>query len=347
MIKAAVIGASGYIGMELVRLLLMHPDAELVAVTSRRFKGLRVGDVLPHLQGFTDLKFEDVDAAELSKRADIVFTAVPHGAAMSYVPKILENASVVDLSADYRLNPQEYEKIYKKKHEDPRIAVYGLTELHTAEIKDARLVANPGCYPTGAVLAVAPLVAEGIVAHAVFDAKSGISGGGAEPSERSHFPNLAENIIPYNVTKHRHVAEIKMELARLASASSSASATLKVSFTPHVIPCIRGILTTAHVLLRDGVSVPTPEQLNSLYERFYEGKPFIRIFGERMPSLSYVRGTNFCDIGFWVDEDAMRIVVVSAIDNLVKGGAGQAVQNMNLMFGLVETTGLHTPSLTP
>ncbi|MHC1579649.1 MAG: N-acetyl-gamma-glutamyl-phosphate reductase [Candidatus Alkanophagales archaeon] len=344
MIRAAVIGASGYIGMELVRLLLTHPDAELVAVTSRRFKGLRVGDVLPHLQGFTDLRFEDVDAADISRRADVVFTAVPHGAAMGYVPKILENAKVVDLSADYRLAPQEYERVYKRRHEDPRAAVYGLTELHAAEIRGARLVANPGCYPTGAVLAVAPLVAEGVVAHVVFDAKSGISGGGVEPSERSHFPNLAENIIPYNVTRHRHVAEIKMELARLAG---SPAATPRVSFTPHVIPCIRGILTTAHVLLRDDAETPTPGRLKSLYERFYEGKPFVRIFGERTPSLSYVRGTNFCDIGFWVDEDARRIVVISAIDNLVKGGAGQAVQNMNLMFGLAETAGLLTPSLTP
>ncbi len=338
MIKAGIIGGAGYTGLELIRLLLMHPEVEISVVTSRRYKGEKISDVNPHLEPFIELEYEDVDTKEIADRSDVVFVAVPHGSAMDYVPELIaRGARVIDLSADYRLKKDEYERIYKREHKDKhkeeRRAVYGLTELHP-EVADADLVANPGCYPTGAILAVAPLVKEGGggVKQVIFDAKSGISGAGVEPSETSHFPNLAENIIPYQVTAHRHVAEMRMELG------------VKVSFTPHVIPSIRGILTTAHVFLAEGTK--THHAIERAYKQFYEGKRFIRL-RKGIPSLSAVRGTNFCDIWFEIEEKSNRIVVISAIDNLVKGGSGQAIQNMNVMSGLNEGEGLWFPGLVP
>jgi len=363
MINAGIIGGAGYTGLELVRLLVMHPEVEISVVTSRRYKGKKVSDVNPHLFPFIELEYEDVDTEEIADRSDIVFVAVPHGSAMDYVPELMaRGAKVIDLSADYRLKKEDYERIYRREHKDKeeRKAVYGLTELHP-EVASADLVANPGCYPTGAILAVAPLVKEvspyracGVVGQSptmvkqvVFDAKSGISGAGVEPSETSHFPNLAENIIPYQITEHRHVAEMRMELH------------VKVSFTPHVIPSIRGILTTAHVFLDTRETKTKPlqglqgrgaephnDEIEEIYKRFYEGKRFIRL-REGIPSLSSVRGTNFCDIRLEVEEKSNRIVVISAIDNLVKGGSGQAIQNMNLMFGLAEEEGLWFPGLVP
>jgi len=335
MIEAGIIGGAGYTGLELIRLLVRHPQVNISIVTSRRYKGRKVSDVNPHLSPFIALDYEDVDTQEIADRSDIVFVAVPHGSAMEYVPELMERgARVIDLSADYRLKRANYERVYKREHKDKeeRDAVYGLTELHP-EVADATLVANPGCYPTGAILAVAPLVKGGLVKQVIFDAKSGISGAGAEPSETSHFPNLAENIIPYQVTAHRHVAEMRKELP------------VNVSFTPHVIPAIRGILTTAHVFLNERTP-KTHEELEGVYRQFYVGKRFIRL-REGLPSLSAVRGTNFCDIGFEIEEGSDRIVVISAIDNLVKGGSGQAIQNMNVMFGLDEGEGLWFPGLVP
>jgi len=339
MIEAGIIGGAGYTGLELLRLLLMHPRVRISVVTSRRYKGKRVSDVNPHLERFTELEYEDIDTREIADRSDVVFLAVPHGSAMDYVPELLNaGARVIDLSADYRLDRKEYERIYKRRHKDTehRNAVYGLTELHP-EVADAALVANPGCYPTGAILAAAPIVRSGMVKRVVFDAKSGISGAGADPSEKSHFPNLAENIIPYELTAHRHVAEMRKELPQV-----------KVCFTPHVIPSIRGILTTAHLFLAEGEERMTEQEIEELYRQFYDGKRFIRLrTGKDIPSLGAVRGTNFCDIGFEVEEDSDRIVIISAIDNLVKGGSGQAIQNMNVMFGLDEWQGLWHPGLVP
>ncbi len=341
MIKAGIIGGAGYTGLELVRLLLMHPKVEISVVTSRRYKGKRISDVNPHLEPFIELEYEDIDTKEIADRTDIVFLAVPHGSAMDYVPQLMaREARVIDLSADYRLKKEEYERIYKLQHKDKdkekRKSVYGLTELHP-EVADADLIANPGCYPTGAILAVAPLMkgneGGGRVKQVVFDSKSGISGAGAEPSDKSHFPNLAENIVPYEVTAHRHVAEMRMELS------------VKVSFTPHVIPSIRGILTTAHVFIEENEAI-TQDEIEETYKQFYEGKRFMRL-RKGLPSLSSVRGTNFCDIGFKKEEKSDRIVVISAIDNLVKGGSGQAIQNMNLMFGMDEREGLWFPGLVP
>lgn len=336
MIKAGVIGGTGYTGLELLRLLVQHPEVELSIVTSRRYKGQKISAVNPHLSPFIALEYEEVDTREIAARSDVVFLATPHGSAMDYVPGLLEGGTrVIDLSADYRLTRAEFERVYKREHKDrvERNAVYGLTELHPA-VAEATLVANPGCYPTGAILAVMPLVRAGLVSRVVFDSKSGISGAGAEPTETSHFPNLAENIIPYQITAHRHVAEMRQQLG------------VTVNFTPHVIPAIRGILTTAHVFLHEGVT-KSREELEQLYQRFYAGKRFIRLLTTGVPALSAVRGTNFCDIRVEVEQGSDRIVVLSAIDNLVKGGSGQAVQNMNVLFGLDETAGLWFPGLVP
>lgn len=332
-----IIGGSGYTGGELLRLLAGHPEAHVAAVTSRSRKGQQIGDTHTHLRRIYDLSFEDLSAEEVASRSEIVFTAVPHGTAMQVVPSLLDaGVKVIDLSADYRLRTEVFEKIYKIKHTDPREAVYGIPELHP-EVSEQSFVANPGCYPTGASLAAAPLAAAGLIELAVFDSKSGISGAGAEPTEVSHYPNMAENIQAYKLTSHRHRAEITQELSRLDPALK------KISFTPHVIPSVRGILTTAHIFVKDELS---EEEISQIYSNFYRDKPFIRLV-KGIPMLGSVRGSNFCDIGFEVEKGSNRIVVISAIDNLVKGASGQAIQNMNLMFGLDEKTGLWMPGFAP
>jgi N-acetyl-gamma-glutamyl-phosphate reductase len=269
-------------------------------------------------------------------RCDVVFTAVPHGTAMNVVPQILDaDTKVIDLSADYRLPANVFEKTYNLKHKAPKEAVYGLPELHP-EVAGASMIANPGCYPTGATLAAAPLTAAGMVERVIFDSKSGISGAGAEPSGVSHYPNMAENVQAYKLTTHRHGAEMRQELGRLDNNT-------RVSFTPHVVPSVRGILTTAHLFLKEDIDAG---QVADIYNRFYKDKTFIRVI-DGVPMLGPVRGSNFCDIGFEMDAEGQRLVVVSAIDNLVKGASGQAVQNMNLMFGLDETAGLRIPATFP
>lgn len=336
MIQAGIIGGSGYTGGELMRLLSGHPDAEVVCVTSRRLDGKPVRSVHPHLIGFMDMDFKNLDAGEVAERCDVVFTAVPHGSAMDAVPRLLDGGTrVVDLSADYRLPSMLFQQVYALTHTAPREAVYGLPELHP-EVAGAALVANPGCYPTGAVLAAAPMVNAGLVERAVFDSKSGISGAGAEPSQVSHYPNMAENIQAYKLTAHRHGAEMRQELGRL-------DPHIRISFTPHVIPSVRGILTTAHLFLKEKIDT---EQIDRVYKDYYRNTPFIRLL-DRAPVLGAVRGSNFCDIGFEMEGGDQRLVVISAIDNLVKGASGQAVQNMNHMFKLEETAGLWTPALFP
>ncbi|MDY6966693.1 MAG: N-acetyl-gamma-glutamyl-phosphate reductase [Halobacteriota archaeon] len=333
MIDVGVIGGSGYTGVELIRLISNHPGVKIKIITSRRFEGRKISDVHPHLRSISELFYEGADVQKVADVSDLVFTAVPHGTAMEYVPELLEcGVRVVDLSADYRLNPDEYKRVYGKEA-DRRDAVYGLPELHS-EISKAELVANPGCYPTGAILAVVPLVKNGVVKQVVFDSKSGITGAGADPTEVSHYPNLAENIVAYKITTHRHKAEIVQEL--------DPQNKVHISFTPHVIPCKRGILTTAHVFVNKDLS---HDDIDTMYQEFYEGKPFIRLTG--IPSLGSVRGSNFCDIGFEIEEGTNRIVVISAIDNLIKGASGQAIQSMNLMLGLDEKTGLWMSGFSP
>ncbi len=320
-----------------MRLLLNHPYANVVAATSRRLAGKDICDTHTHLRGFLDMKFEDLSPDKIKDRCDVVFVAVPHGTSMNIVPQLLDgNTKVIDLSADYRLKTDVFEQVYNMRHTNPIDAVFGLVELHP-EVTGEMFISNPGCYPTGAILSAAPLVAAGTVKSAIFDSKSGISGAGVNPSITSHYPNLAENIQAYKLTTHRHRAEIFQELNYLDNELTN------ISFTPHVIPSVRGILTTAHIFIKSIVSM---DELRSIYTDFYKDKPFVRII-DGIPSLNAVRGSNFCDIGFEVDELNNRVVVVSAIDNLVKGASGQAIQNMNLMCGFDETEGLWMAAVAP
>ncbi|MGV8125601.1 MAG: N-acetyl-gamma-glutamyl-phosphate reductase [Methanothrix sp.] len=341
MIDVGIVGGSGYTGGELLRLLANHPQANVVAVTSRKLAGKPVTAVHSHLKNIYSLNFEVLGAKEAADRCDIVFTAVPHGTAMDWVPELLDaGTKVIDLSSDYRLPVDVFEKTYATKHRAPREAVFGLPELHP-EVAKAKLVGNPGCYPTGAILALAPLANAGLVERVIYDSKSGISGAGVEPTETSHYPNMSQNVIPYKLTAHRHVPEIKQELSRLSPG-------IKVNFTPHVVPSVRGILTTAHVLARPAAEETLQDKgrVASIYREFYQNAPFVRM-ADGVPKLSAVRGSNFCDISFEPEKESDRLVVVSAIDNLVKGASGQAVQNMNLMAGLDQKTGLWFPGLAP
>ena len=331
--KVGIIGGTGYTGSELLRILAKHPEAEVVAVSSRREKGRKIHEVHPHLKGFYDIEF--VDPTEgIFLECDVVFTAVPHGEAMRYVPELYESGvKVIDLSADYRLKKDVYERVYGKKHEAYIEAVYGLPEIRREEIKKARLVANPGCYPTGTIPAVAPLADQEIVERVVFDSKSGITGAGATPTDFTHYPNLHEAVVPYKITDHRHYYEMEQELKRFQE-------DIKISFTPQVFPGSRGILTNAHVFLRGDLD---QEEIKKLFRDFYRNCYFVRF--QKTVRLSYVRGSNFIDIS--INKGSDRVVIVTAIDNLVKGASGQAVQNMNLMFGLEEWVGLDYPPLFP
>ena len=283
---------------------------------------------------FKNIPPEDIDS-------DFVFCATPHGASMKIVPELYEKGiKIIDLSGDYRFEDlNTYEEWYNLEHTGKLDAVYGLPELHREDIKKAKLVANPGCFPTGSILALAPLVKEDLIEDRIIvDSKTGVSGAGVNPSETTHFPNVNENISPYKITTHRHSPEIEKELEKLTNKN------IKLSFTPHLAPITRGILTTAHTFLKEDVS---REQIIDVYERFYKNEPFVRIFDEGAPTLTGVRGSNFCDIGgFEVDRHG-RLVVVSAIDNLVKGASGQAVHNMNLMAGFDETESLLYGGLKP
>lgn len=334
MIKVGIVGASGYTGEELLRLLAGHPSVEVVVATARSAAGKKVSSVHENLKGICDLTFEEPDYEKIKAECDVVFMAVPHGTAMDAVPEILKDSKckVIDLSADYRLKTDVFEQVYGMKHKAPMDAIYAIPEVHPEFTKDypGRLIANPGCFPTGATLAAAPLAAAGLLKSVIYDSKTGVTGAGNTPSATSHYPNLAENIIPYKLTAHRHLAEMVQEVSRLQPGFEN------VSFTPHVIPVSRGILTTAHIETAEKL---TTADLKKLYEDFYEGKPFVQL-AETVPSLANVRGSNFCHIGMEADARNNRVVVLSAIDNLVKGASGQAIQNMNILFGLKETEGL-------
>ncbi len=336
MISAAVVGASGYAGGELLRILAGHPEVKLAGVYAIKSAGKLASQIHPNLRGAVDLKIERPDYKKIGKAYDVVFSATPHGIAMEFMPDLLDGgAKVVDLSADYRFDDfRVFEKFYKK-HKNPHLkSVYGLPELYRKQIKRAKLVANPGCYPTAAILGLAPLVKGGLIdlEHIVIDAKSGTSGAGAKPSEALHHPACAENLKAYLATTHRHEPEINQELSKLAGRK------VRAHFTPHLVPIVRGILTTIHVFMREPVS---RDSVLKLYRRFYRGERFVRVF-EELPQINSVVGSNFCDIGVEPAPEGKRLVIVSVIDNLVKGASGQAVQNMNLMFGIDEEKGLET-----
>ncbi len=337
MVKAAIIGGSGYTGGELARLLCRHPKITLEAITSRRLAGSKVADEHSYLEGFVDLRY--VQALNAKEDYDIVFVAAPHGTSMEIVPSLLERGMmVVDLSGDYRLSdPNVYSKWYGLEHKDVKnlaISTYGIPELFRDSVAQAKLVANPGCYPTCTCLGLAPLFSNGAVEERVIvDAKSGTSGAGMEPTKMTHHPNCGSQIMPYKVGTHRHSPEIQMALEKVSGSP------IEVIFTPHLMPIVRGMLCTCYVQLKKRMD---KESLFALYSEFYSGERFIRMVNS--PSISSVVGSNFCEIGLEL-AGTNTVVIMSALDNLVKGASGQAIQNANIMLGLNETAGLDFPGL--
>ena len=343
--RVAVIGASGYTGVELLRLLSLHPDTELVCVTSRQYAGQLVSDVFPSLHGIVDLCFEDVDPAALAGRADLVFTAVPHQTAMGMIPALLAaGCRVIDLSADFRITDVEVYEEWYQEHTARELldeAVYGLPELFREKISEARLIANPGCYPTSVALALAPLLEKGLIDHKtlIVDSKSGTSGAGRAAKVDTLYCEVNEGFKAYSLPRHRHTPEIEQSLTRLAGES------VRISFTPHLLPVNRGILSTCYASLTDMMSL---DELHEVYLAKYAAESFVRVLPKgKFPNIAQVRGSNFCDIGLSIDERTGRVIALAAIDNLVKGAAGQAIQNMNIMFNLNERSGLEISPMQP
>jgi N-acetyl-gamma-glutamyl-phosphate/LysW-gamma-L-alpha-aminoadipyl-6-phosphate reductase len=349
-VKVGIIGASGYVGGELLRLLLQHGKVEVVCATSRRYCGEYVFRVHPNLRGLTDLQFTDPTPDQIALKCDLVFTAVPHGESVKIMPKLIESGlKIIDLSADFRLhNPEDYERWYGYKHPHPELLsrfVYGVPELHREEIRRASYVACPGCMAVTSILALAPFIKADVIdrKHIVVDAKIGSSGGGAKPSLGTHHAERYGVIRPYKPVGHRHTAEIEQELSLIANEK------VTVSMSPHAVNTVRGILCTIHTYLKRQITVP---EVWRILRSFYREEPFIRFVRDRKglyryPDPKVVIGSNFCDIGFEIDEHANRLVLLSATDNLMKGAAGSAVQCMNLMLGFDERTGLNMGGLHP
>jgi N-acetyl-gamma-glutamyl-phosphate reductase len=346
-VRVSVIGASGYGGAEAVRLLATHPEVRLAHVTAETQKDQPLATLYPNLRGFVDLVAEALDPAAIGKDSDLVIVSLPSGKAMEIVPELLERgARVIDVAADFRLKDSgQYPTWYKFSHTAPQYlaeAVYGLPELHREAIRKARLVANPGCYPAAAVLALAPLVREKIIQHQgiVIDAKSGVSGAGRGGRSGGYaFADNNENVFAYSVPGHNHTAEIEQEL------SGQAGNAVRVTFVPHLVPMTRGILVTAYAPLARQV---TTGDVLMVYREAYAGEPFVRVLPDgALPQTKATAGSNFCDVAARVDARAGVAVAIAAIDNLGKGAAGQAVQNLNLMLGFAEGTGLRVPGLYP
>lgn len=338
MIKAAVLGATGYAGIELVRLLTTHPEVQIQVLGSKSFAGQKISDVYQNLRHILELECTELDLDAVAK-CDVAFTALPHGASKSVIPSLLDRGlKVIDLSGDYRYDdPAVYEEWYGEPHSSPELlaeSVYGLCELHREQIKTARLIGNPGCYTTCSILGAAPLLAHKLAdtKNIIVDAKSGVTGAGRGLGLAYHFCECTENTKAYKIATHRHTSEIEQELSHIAGEP------LMLSFTPHLIPQKRGILATIYMNLTKPC---TTEEVAALYKDYYKDEFFIRVkdAGE-LPETKHVAGSNFVDIGVCVDRRLNRAVIVSAIDNIVKGAAGQAIQNMNLLFGLDEKTGL-------
>ena len=344
-IKAAIFGASGYTGQELIRILSGHPQAELMAVTSRRYAGVPVADVFPSLSGLTSLIYSNATPQEIAKLCDVVFLALPHGVSMDIAPVFIKaGKKVIDLSADYRLRElATYEKWYAKHNSADLFgqAVYGLPELYRQEITKSRLIANPGCYPTSIILGLMPALKNNLldVSTIIADSASGVSGAGRDPLVGSLFCEVDGGFKAYKVGKHRHTPEIEQELNTLAGEKFA------ISFTPHLLPVKRGILSTVYATLTKDITLA---ELHLLYVSAYAAEKFVRISpAGTYPNISSVCGSNYCDIGLAVDPRTNRVIIISAIDNLIKGAAGQAVQNMNLVCSLAEDGGLQMSPLYP
>ncbi len=343
-VKVGIINVTGYAGMELARLLFRHPGVRLTSVTGRSGAGQKVGKVFPHLA-----EIELTIGAELGE-VDLVFSALPHKSSCEAVlPVLNQGKRVIDISADFRLkDPEEYRRWYDFSHPAPELlneAVYGLVELNHPQIASARLVANPGCYPTGAILALAPAVKEGLIRpEIIIDSKSGVSGAGRTLSITTHFAEANENVSPYALDGHRHLPEIVQELRRLNPALSPS-----VTFVPHLVPMTRGILSSCYATLEEGkieISEKGRRELRELYREFYKGEPFVRVV-DAPPQTKQTWGNNLCLIHPTIDLRTGRLIVISAIDNLVKGASGQAIQSMNIMLGFPETTALEGLAIYP
>lgn len=344
-IKVAIVGASGYTGIELIRLLANHPDVEISVITSRQYEGEAFSAVFPAMHSVCDLTFSANDASLIADGAEIAFTALPHGTSMEIVPDLLKRGmKVVDLSADYRLSGLAVYNEWYGDHSSSELlseAVYGLPELYREQITSARLVANPGCYPTSVVLALTPLLEEGLIQPQtiIADCKSGTSGAGRSAKVGSLFCEVNEGFRAYGFPRHRHTPEIEQTL------SSVAGNEIVLSFTPHLLPVDRGILSTCYAQISNRAS---QADLQSLFVDRYADEPFVRVQPiSAQPNIAYVRGSNYCDIAVVYDERTGRVVVTSVIDNLVKGAAGQAVQNMNIVCGFAEGAGLAVHPLFP
>ena len=346
MIKAGIIGSTGYAGQEIVRLLLGHKDVEIVWYGSRSYIDKKYYEVYQNMFQLVDAVCMDDNMEELASQVDVIFTATPQGLCASLVNEgILSKVKIIDLSADFRIKDVSvYEEWYKIQHKSPQFieeAVYGLCEINREQIKKARLIANPGCYTTCSILTAYPLIKEGIIDGntLIVDAKSGTSGAGRGAKLDNLFCEVNENMKAYGVTTHRHTPEIEEQL------SYAAGYPITINFTPHLVPMNRGILATDYASLKKEV---TYEEVKAIYDKYYAGERFVRVLDQDVcPQTRWVEGSNFVDVNFKLDPRTNRIIMMGAIDNLVKGAAGQAVQNMNLLFGEDEAEGLRMPPVFP
>ncbi|MFH1327904.1 MAG: N-acetyl-gamma-glutamyl-phosphate reductase [Candidatus Bathyarchaeota archaeon] len=349
--RVGIIGASGYTGGELLRILLFHPEVEITQVTSREYAGEYIFRVHSNLRGVTSLKFDQPDLSKTIEKCDTVFIATPHGTSGKIAPQLLQGGlKVIDLSADFRLkNPDDYPKWYGWNHPNPGLlkdAVYGVPELHRTEIKNARLVACPGCTAVASILALSPVFKANLIERnkVVIDIKIGSSGAGAKPSISTHHAERFGVVRIYKPVGHRHTAEIEQEMKIISGKDD-----VRISMSAHAVNMVRGILSTGHSFLTQNIEAMA---IWKIYRSFYQNEPFIRLIRDRkglyrFPDPKIVIGSNFCDIGFEVDDHTNRLVTISAIDNLVKGAAGVAVQNLNIILGIDEKTGLLHPGLHP
>ncbi|HDS15697.1 MAG TPA: N-acetyl-gamma-glutamyl-phosphate reductase [Proteobacteria bacterium] len=344
--KVAIIGASGYTGVELMRILALHPQVELKVVTSRQHVGMPVAELFPSLRGIVKLAFVDHQVEVIADQAELFFTALPHQTALDVVAALCAAGKrVVDLSADYRFSARSLYEQWYQTHTQPELlaeAVYGLPELFRRQIPESRIIGNPGCYPTSVILPLAPILSRGLVAPGttiVVDAKSGTSGAGRSLSPGSLYCEVNENFKPYKAGTHRHQPEMEEQLERASGIRP------EILFVPHLLPVNRGILASIYVPLARPVTVA---EVGEILNQAYAGETFIRLLETgALPSLAAVRGSNYCDIGYVLPGNGKQLMLFSAIDNLVKGAAGQAVQNMNLLLGLPEDSGLRTVALVP
>ena len=346
MIKVGIIGATGYAGVEIVRLLQQHKDAEVVWYGSRSYIDKKYADVFANMFEIVDEKCLDDNIEELADKVDVIFTATPQGLCSSLVnEEILNKVKIIDLSADFRIKDvATYERWYKIEHKSPEFideAVYGLCEINREKTKGARLIANPGCYTTCSILSIYPMVKEGLIdpKSIIIDAKSGTSGAGRGAKVPNLFCEVNENIKAYGVGTHRHTPEIEEQLGYAAGEE------VLINFTPHLVPMQRGILVTAYANLKKEV---TYEEVKAVYDKYYKKEQFIRVLeNETPPETRWVEGSNYVDVSFKIDERTGRIIMMGALDNLIKGAAGQAVQNMNIIFGLPENEGLQQVPMFP